>query len=437
MGFKYIDSCINISSDCVIKVAISLIIIFSYYLFSPTCIFALTDAKYNEFKSSKIFSDVDDELGIVWREITSNIDNNKKQILLNDQREWIKHGWDDDALNISSKKGLSLVEAYAEACKNRILYLKNNYSSMTSNDREVDSKVTNNTDVVGTKKVGIYDFYLGEDFNSIITECIEKKYYINIKSNSDLPNIFSNYINNNTHLTVNGDMSIDNNNVDGKYLNIINNKTSVSAVLGNKSVNINNHIPNNVEELVRYISDITRNLPMPSGFHGGRKSQYVPKIFNKLGINYTPDSVENLYDNKFYNFIDEVSSNIENKYDIKNISLKINNQNLNMFFMNSPGFNIHNILFFICLDVSNVSMDKNIKDKINDVFIKRYGKAEILSPEVSYYSIGNNLILHDDYPLVNRYFFINKDIMNYFIKSSEMLYNKYKDSTTESLINGM
>lgn len=437
MFYKSIYYYTNILNYFIIKgLTVVAIIGVSFYLMI-NCALALSDLKYNEFKHSSNFSAADNELSKVWKEITSNISNDEKQKLLKDQREWIKSGWDNEALNISSKRGLSLIDAYTEACLNRIAYLKN-FNEKNINDKENNSNIKVNKNISEIKKVGIYDFYLGEDLNSVLKKCIENKYYINIKSNSNLPDVFSSYINNNTNLTINGDLSIDHNNVDGKYLNIIrSDKTNVSTSIGAKSLDVNLHIPESTEELINCISSLVKHLPAPSGFFGGSISEYVPDILNKFGIICDKDSIDNIFNKEFSNFIDNVSKNENNKYDVKSVSLQINNQVLNMFFMNSPGININNVLFFMCLNASKVSNNDTVKEKINNVFLKKFGNPEVLSRDISYYIIGDNLIFHDESFSDNIYYFINKNIMNYFIKSSDMLYRKYNDDKNNSLVKGM
>ena len=287
-------------------------------------------------------------------------------------------------------------------------------------------------------KVGIYDFYLGENLNSVLKKCIDKKLYVTIISNSDISKEFSKYINFNTNFIMKGDTSIDIDKIDGKYLNLItNNKITTSATVNGKEINIKNNIPENGESLNENIASMVRNFPMPQGFYGGSISTYVPDILDKFGIKCNTEFIEDIFNKNFSQFIDAVSKNNNNKYDIKKIELQINNQLLNLFFINSPGATIDDILFFICLNVSKVSIDDNIKLKINRIFIDRYGNPEKLSNDISYYIVNNNTILHDKRFNNNIYYFINNSIMNYYIQSSSMLYNKYKESNENSLIEGM
>lgn len=414
------------------------ITILSIIFFGNSSSFSMTDEFYNQLKNnSQKFRNIDKQLNITWKNVTSNMSKADKSKLSEDQSNWIKSGWDKRAEQLEVEQDFSNEDAYTRACEERIKYLEN-YSNVETNKKSEAVNTQTNTNSSGVKKVGIYDFYLGDNFNSVLKKCIDKKYYVDIKSNYDLPKEFSNYINTNTNFTINPDTSVDSNQVNGKYLNIINNdKTTVSAVVGNRSVQVNTNITKTIDELTSYISNILRVLPVPSDFYGGSKSQYAPDILNKLGIICNKNSIDNVFDREFNNFIDGISTNINNKYDIKSISLKINNQDLNLLFMNSPGANINDILFFIYLNASKVSLDESVKSKINNIFVSRYGEPEILSRELSYYRINNDIIFHEDIAIDNKYYFINNPIMNYFIKSSEMLYNKFKEDKDNSYINGM
>lgn len=287
------------------------------------------------------------------------------------------------------------------------------------------------------KDVGIYDIYLGEDFKSILKKCIDKGYYVIINSNYEIPNEFLKYVNENVHFLIGGDLTSNIDKINGKYLNLINNKTTTSALINGKYTSIKTNIPGNTELLNKYISEMVRDFPMPAGFLGGSLSQYVPDILNKLGIKCNSEYLKNIYNKKFSDFIDEVSRNNNNKYDIKKIDLKINDQFLSLFFMNSPGANINDILFFIRFNVTKVFRDDNVRSKIKDIFINRYGNPEDITRYINYYNLKDNIIIYEDVYAENIYYFINKNIINYYIQSSNMLYEKYKEMNNNNSIKGM
>lgn len=456
----------------------------AFYLAIYNISFALTSNQLDQFKSNNIeLSNLYSKLDKIYNDIINKCDSKEKQNIVNNQTEWLNHGWDNDvekliSINPIQYKNMEPSYLYLEACKDRIKYLENIRFS---------KKRTTRLDT----KVGIYGFYIGESFDDALKNCIEKQYYVQVITNSSLPKEFSKYVNNNTDLKVEGDTSLNIDKIEGKYLNLINKNTNLSTRIGNKNVNhilslekdsqaigniiynIFDIIPHDVNPYTgleedqdessavyrpktavipptSYINECIRKKISDNECYQNYHAEYekekeefsknfIPlreKIFNSFGINDKLKSIKNMRNHDLNEFIDKVFSNEDNGYDIKSISLNVNNQSLSLYFMNSPSANIKDVLFFICFNATKASYDDTIKDSINKLLIDRYGEPYEISNKCSYYDINNDIIFNDKFQK-NCYYFFNPSILTYYIKSANMLYNKFLENNSKQHIDGM
>lgn len=111
------------------------LIIFS--LMIPFRVYGLSDQEYEILKeNSQEFSDADANLAKVWKQVKNSLSEQDAKSLLIAQREWIKHGWDENANKLMKTQNISRTKAYIEAINDRIKYLNNyhpkNEESMAS-----------------------------------------------------------------------------------------------------------------------------------------------------------------------------------------------------------------------------------------------------------------------------------------------------------------
>lgn len=86
--------------------------------------FALSDAEYNSLaKSSSEFRQADKELNKFWKVTIGQLDGDYKKQVLNEQRQWVKTGWDKTAQKFMAQ-GLSKSAAYTKAIQERINQLR-------------------------------------------------------------------------------------------------------------------------------------------------------------------------------------------------------------------------------------------------------------------------------------------------------------------------
>ncbi|MCR4819002.1 MAG: SH3 domain-containing protein [Fretibacterium sp.] len=90
--------------------------------------FALSDADYKKLMKDKDFARADRALTKAWNKAKKSFPNTKAgkaayQLLLADQREWIRNGRDANAQDLMGMDGYSKVEAYAEVTRDRVRYL--------------------------------------------------------------------------------------------------------------------------------------------------------------------------------------------------------------------------------------------------------------------------------------------------------------------------
>lgn len=116
-------------------------------LFAPSYSRALSDANY-EFlkKESSEFTEADNQLRSVWKQVTKNLNDNEKKELLASQRNWIKKDWDEEAKKLMAQDGLSIDKAYTAAINNRISYLQTYTNKTTADTADTIPPVTASTD---------------------------------------------------------------------------------------------------------------------------------------------------------------------------------------------------------------------------------------------------------------------------------------------------
>ena len=90
--------------------------------------FALSDAEYKKMMKDKDFARADKALTQAWNKAKKSFPATKAgkeayQLLLEDQREWIRNGRDANAQDLIGMEGYSRVEAYAEVTRERAKYL--------------------------------------------------------------------------------------------------------------------------------------------------------------------------------------------------------------------------------------------------------------------------------------------------------------------------
>lgn len=90
--------------------------------------FALSDADYKKMMKDKDFARADKALTQAWNKAKKSFPATKAgkaayQLLLEDQREWIRNGRDANAQDLIGMEGYSRVEAYAEVTRERAKYL--------------------------------------------------------------------------------------------------------------------------------------------------------------------------------------------------------------------------------------------------------------------------------------------------------------------------
>lgn len=86
--------------------------------------FALSDAEYNSLaKNSSEFRQADKELNKFWKVTIGQLDGDYKKQVLNEQRQWVKTGWDKTAQKFMAQ-GLSKSAAYTKAIQERINQLR-------------------------------------------------------------------------------------------------------------------------------------------------------------------------------------------------------------------------------------------------------------------------------------------------------------------------
>lgn len=97
------------------------------------CPFALSEADYKMLKeTSDKFRAEDQQLGKYWKELMSRLDDESKQLLRKEQREWLKSARDAEARTFMAG-GMSKADAYAKATQLRAnqlrVALENSYLS--------------------------------------------------------------------------------------------------------------------------------------------------------------------------------------------------------------------------------------------------------------------------------------------------------------------
>lgn len=112
--------------------------------------FALSDAEFNSLaKSSADFRQADKDLNKYWKDTIGNLDGAYKKQVLNDQRQWVKSGWDKSAQNFMAQ-GMSKSAAYTKAIHERINQLRVIQENSNLGENEM-----------GTAKAD--DYYNGDD----------------------------------------------------------------------------------------------------------------------------------------------------------------------------------------------------------------------------------------------------------------------------------
>lgn len=101
--------------------------------------FALSDAEYNSLaKNSSEFRQADKELNKFWKDTIGQLDGDYKKQVLNEQRQWVKTGWDKTAQKFMAQ-GLSKSAAYTKAIHERINQLRVIQENSTLSENEMGS----------------------------------------------------------------------------------------------------------------------------------------------------------------------------------------------------------------------------------------------------------------------------------------------------------
>lgn len=117
-------------------------IILFLVLGSPCTIYALSDSEYEILKeNSQEFADADKQLGETWKAVKSRLNETEAKKLLNNQRNWIKNGWDEEAGKFIKEQNLSRTKAYTQAIKDRIKFL-NEYSPAATPTQTTTNKMS-------------------------------------------------------------------------------------------------------------------------------------------------------------------------------------------------------------------------------------------------------------------------------------------------------
>lgn len=137
-----------------------LISVFFGALFTPTAVYSLTMADYQDmYKNSQYFHDADDEMALAWKNANLSLSAKDKRLLLQQQREWLKNGRDEEAKDLMDK-GFSKECAYARVAKRRAGTLKVfSYNAKLSKEE---------------KEAGHFmadDYYYHEDDDIVPEEC--------------------------------------------------------------------------------------------------------------------------------------------------------------------------------------------------------------------------------------------------------------------------
>lgn len=93
-------------------------------VFSVPPAFALSDAEYTEmYRTSPYFKAADDALTQTWKETTRGLSPKDKKALLQEQRQWVRSGRDEEAQSLM-RQGIRKDCAYAKANQSRIASLR-------------------------------------------------------------------------------------------------------------------------------------------------------------------------------------------------------------------------------------------------------------------------------------------------------------------------
>ena len=107
-----------------VSVKIQMFFLIIALLIIPNFTYALSDTEYNNLiNSSHDFKEADTEMNILWANLYSNLQKERKLIISKDQLHWLNNKRDDIASEYI-KKGLNWQYAYTQATLERINVLR-------------------------------------------------------------------------------------------------------------------------------------------------------------------------------------------------------------------------------------------------------------------------------------------------------------------------
>lgn len=342
-------------------------------------------------------------------EYNSLMNKNFNNRMGNDIKEYIDNGIPGE---LAFSKKLIEVEIWlreqSKLNDENINRLKDMLSEVDNKIKESNTKTFD--DNIG-KYAGVYGFNIGDNLNNILKKCIDNNTYITIMANS-IPNEFKEYINDDIQCKISPNNQIVMpiiNKHKGKFLNLISSGECFDPAF---------ELVDSLKRMVSY------------DYHGIEGQGFIYKVLNDYNIDCSYDE---LIDSFNHNFINKISENINNGWDIKQISMYINNNKIYLFFINSPTAKIDNILFFITMESP---INENIEKDIKNLFKERYGIPKKIDKFYSYYNIDKNYLVMDS-SQKNNYYFFNPLLIKYYIKIVSALYNKYNEIKSKKNVEGM
>lgn len=161
-------------------------ILYICLLFYPKYSFGLTDSEYFELMNScPSFKDAEDDLNKVWSKYYRTVDIEARKYVLDNQKQWIKYGRDNEANELISK-GYEKCLAYTSSVRLRIYSLNpsNKYHTDVKNNRKLIKDVKDRADNGSAfDQYGLGLLYLTG--TSVNKDYNKAKYYFELASDQD------------------------------------------------------------------------------------------------------------------------------------------------------------------------------------------------------------------------------------------------------------